>query len=157
MSEETQLTVIKNKLRDFSGQTMNDMESWLLQQPQAAYDTKHHFGPNIYIREASVPAGAVVLGHAHKEPHLAVVLEGQMAVLMDGEITVVTAPATFLSPAGRKLAYIMEDLIIQNIFATDETDIDKLEDMLVDKSEAWKQHELEAETELLLYAMSEEA
>ena len=157
MQDENHLVAAEQRLNALGGHTMEELESWMLTQPQAQHETLHHFGPSVYIREASVPAGSIVLGHAHKGPHMVVLLEGKMAVLMDGKIEVVVAPATFLSAAGRKLAYIMEDLIIQNIYATDETDIEKLEDLLVDKSNTWTAHELEAEAELLLYAVGEAA
>jgi hypothetical protein len=137
------------------GHSLTDIESWMLQQEQAPYETRHHFGPGVYIREATLPAGALVMGHAHRNPCLNVMLKGAMAVLIDGEVKVIEGPATFMSPAGRKLAYIIEATTIQNVFATEETDIDKLEDTLVDKSDTWSAHELEASTQLLLAPVGE--
>jgi uncharacterized cupin superfamily protein len=157
MQDETLVTVPAEQLDVLQGRSMEELEVWMLGQEQAPYEIAHHFGPSIYIREASVPAGSIVLGHAHKEPHMVVLLEGKMAVLMDGKIEVVVAPKTWLSSAGRKLAYVMEDLTIQNIYATDLTDVDELEVALIDKSNAWREHELEEEASLLLYAVGEAA
>lgn len=157
MQDENQLVAAEQRLNALGGHTMEELESWMLTQPQAQHETVHHFGPSVYIREAFIPAGSIALGRAHKGPHMVTVLEGKMAVLMDGEVKVIVAPATFLSAAGRKLVYVMEDLTIQNIYATDETDIKKLEDLLVDKSNTWKADELEAETELLMYAVGKAA
>jgi hypothetical protein len=65
-------------------------------------------------------------------------------------ITYVEGPAMFLSPAGRKLGYITEELVIQNIYSTSETDIDKLEEMLVEKGEHWEKGALHAGAKKLL-------
>jgi hypothetical protein len=157
MQDETLVTVPAEQLDALQGRSMEELEVWMLGQEQAPYEITHHFGPSIYIRQAFIPAGAIALGHAHKGPHMVTLLEGKMAVLMDGKIEVIVAPATYLSPAGRKLVYVMEDLTIQNVYATDLTDLDELEDALVDKSNAWRAHELEAEASLLLYAVGEAA
>jgi hypothetical protein len=50
----------------------------------------------------------------------------------DGEKVEVVAPMTFVGKPGRKVAYILEDVIFQNIYSTDETDIEKLESMFVE-------------------------
>jgi hypothetical protein len=42
---------------------------------------------------------------------------------------------TFVGGAGRKVAYILETTVFQNILATDETDIEVLENMLVDNTQ----------------------
>jgi hypothetical protein len=41
---------------------------------------------------------------------------------------------TFMAKSGRKIAYIIETVVFQNIYSTSETDIQKLEDMIVDNS-----------------------
>jgi hypothetical protein len=50
------------------------------------------------------------------------------------------APAVIKSNPGRKLAFILEDTIWQNVYATEERDIEKLEATLLDKSDAWLEH-----------------
>ena len=103
-----------------------------------------------------MPAGTIVMGHPHRNPCLNVMIKGKMAVLIDDEVKVIEGPTTFVSPAGRKLAYIIEDVTIQNVFATDETDIDKLEELIVDKTRSWDNAELEAGTQLLLLSVGED-
>ena len=60
-------------------------------------------------------------------------LQGEMLVHNGGKVSKVKAPCTFLADVGRKAAFIIEDAIVQNVFATEETDLDVLEDMFVDK------------------------
>jgi quercetin dioxygenase-like cupin family protein len=142
MPEQNQLTP--------SDHSLDDVEAMMLSGPQAPYEITHHFGPNLYIREAAIPAGTIVLGHAHRDEHICIILKGKMAALMGDEVVVIEAPATFVAGAGRKMAYIMEDLLIQNVFSTSETDIDKLEDMLVDKTDLAKAYEVQAEIEMFM-------
>ena len=82
-----------------------------------------------------MPEGTFIIGHEHKTRHFNVVLTGRAAVMMDGEVREIIAPATFVSEPGvRKILYIREDMRWQTIHPTDETDVEKLEDQLVVKS-----------------------
>jgi hypothetical protein len=104
-------------------------------RPQVECPVQHFFGPSIYIREVVMPAGTVVVGKYHKDDHLCNMIEGRMVVVgEDGEQREVAAPAVFMAKKGRKTAYIIETVRFQNIFSTDETDVEKLEHMLVEDS-----------------------
>jgi hypothetical protein len=101
--------------------------------PQVECPVTHHFGPSIYIREVVMPAGAVIVGKPHKTEHLCNMIEGRMIVVgEDGVRVEVVAPAVFMAKKGRKIAYIIEAVRFQNIFSTDETNVEKLENMLVE-------------------------
>jgi hypothetical protein len=101
-------------------------------QPQVACPVSHHFGPGIYIREVVMPAGTVVVGKYHRHEHLCNMIAGRMVVVgEDGERAEVVAPAVFMAKKGRKTAYILETVRFQNIYSTDETDVEKLEHMMV--------------------------
>ena len=103
--------------------------------PQVECPVQHFFGPSIYIREVVMPAGTVVVGKYHKEDHLCNMIEGRMVVVgEDGEQREVAAPAVFMAKKGRKTAYIIETVRFQNIYSTNETDVEKLEHMLVEDS-----------------------
>ena len=106
------------------------------QMPQVDCQTKHYFGPSIYIREVTMPAGAVVIGKPHRKEHMCVMLQGRMIVVdAEGNQKELVAPMTFVGGAGRKVAYILETTVFQNILATDETNIDVLENMLVENTQ----------------------
>jgi hypothetical protein len=102
----------------------------------------HHFGPGIYVREVHIPKGALALGHAQKFEHLNVMLKGKVAMPSpDGGLKIIEAPSIYTGQPGRKFGYVLEDVVWQNIYATDETDIDKLEAMFLDKSGTWEEQE----------------
>lgn len=104
-------------------------------RPQVDCPVQHFFGPSIYIREVVMPAGTVVVGKYHKHDHLCNMVQGRMIVVgEDGEQREVAAPAVFMAKKGRKTAYILETVRFQNIYSTDETDVEKLEHMLVEDS-----------------------
>jgi hypothetical protein len=106
------------------------------QMPQVDCQTKHYFGPSIYIREVTMPAGAVVIGKPHRKDHRCVMLQGRMIIVdAEGNQKELVAPMTFVGSAGRKVAYILETTVFQNILATDETNIEVLENMLVDNTQ----------------------
>jgi len=94
----------------------------------------HTFSNNVYAREIFMPAGMVVVGHVHNTTHLNIVSQGKALVYLDGQVVEITAPYTFESKAGtRKVLYILEDMFWSTIHVTDETDIDVLENSLVDR------------------------
>ncbi len=122
------------------------LEADMLKLPQAEHCVEHIFAPGVYVRQIFMPAGAFLIGHTHKTEHLNVVLKGKARVLVDGKVVEISAPFTFKSGAGaQKVLYILEDMIWQTIHATDETDVQKLEAMLVRKSPVYLSHQLEKE------------
>ena len=127
---------VKQDLDNLLSQKVEVLLSRVQKMPQVDCQTKHYFGPSIYIREVTMPAGAVVIGKPHKKDHMCVMLQGRMIIVnADGTRKELVAPMTFVGNAGRKVAYILETTVFQNILATDETDIDVLENMLVDNTQ----------------------
>ncbi len=116
---------------------MENAEKELLQHPQADCPVVHHFGPGVCIREVFMAAGTLAIGHKQKFEHLNLMLRGKVMVIND-DVTanVLTAPMIFVGKPGRKIGYVLEDMVWQNIYATDETDVKKLEAMFLDKSGA---------------------
>lgn len=118
--------------------TVDAAEALCLAQPQVGCQVVHRFGPGIYIRECLIPAGVFVIGHHHRFPHVNVHLAGAISMRDgDGEIYVSRAPRFYIGQPGRKSGLALEDVVWQNIFATTETDVEKLEELLFDKSAAF--------------------
>lgn len=120
-----------------------DLEKEMLGMPQADCPVAHHFGPGIYIREVTLPAGIFAVGHAQKYEHLNIMLTGKVAIVDDGAVRVLEAPMIFTGKPGRKVGYVLETCVWQNVYATEETDIDALEAYYLDKSENWKAYDKE--------------
>ena len=127
---------VQQGIDNLLSQKVDHLLAQVEQMPQTDCQTKHYFGPGIYIREVTMPAGTVVIGKPHRKEHMCVMLQGRMVVVLgDGTKQELVAPLTFLGSAGRKVAYILETTVFQNILATEETDIEVLENMLVDNTQ----------------------
>jgi len=128
-------------------------EPLMLSMPQVDCPVVHHFGPGIYVREVTIPTGAIAMGHAQKHDHLNIVLKGAVAILDGGQWKTVKAPAIFVGKPGRKFGYCIEECVWQNIFANpdDERDIETLENRYFDKSAV-----AEKFSELLTFELSKE-
>lgn len=126
---------------------VNQIEGELLRLPQVECPVTHGFSPGVYLRTISMPAGTIVIGHKHRTKHFNVLLRGAAKVIIDGEVKELRAPLVFESEAGvRKVLYILEDCDWATIHATDETDVAKLEEDLIEKSPEFLEHSrLEAE------------
>lgn len=115
------------------------LETAMLQSEQVPCAVSHHFGPGLYIREVSMPSGTLAIGHHQKREHLNVMLKGRVLMLRDdGSVLELCAPQVFIGSPGRKVGYVLEDIVWQNIYATEERDIDILESLFIEKSDAWK-------------------
>jgi len=111
----------------------------MLALSQAECPVFHHFGPGIYIREVHLPAGATAIGHAQKFAHTNVMIKGRVLMFNeDGTTKELVAPLLFVGKPGRKVGHVLEDTVWQNIYATDETDVETLERTYLDKSETWR-------------------
>jgi hypothetical protein len=129
------VVALKAKETSLLEQKVNALYDAAIAQPQIQCEEKHHFGPNIYIKEVTMPAGALIIGKPHRMDHLCNMVSGRMKILLDdGTTKELVAPMTFMAKPGRKVAYIIETVVFQNIYSTPETDIQKLEDMCVDNS-----------------------
>tara|TARA_R110002126_G_scaffold26555_2_gene89688 strand:+ start:1498 stop:2352 length:855 start_codon:yes stop_codon:yes gene_type:complete len=119
------------------------VEAAMLSLPQADCPVVHRFAPGLYIRELTVPAGVFVVGHHQKNRNLNIVLTGKFLMEVGGEMKEMSAPLFFVAEPGRKSGYALETVVWQNIYATEETDIDKIEEMIFDKSKSWSDHKKE--------------
>lgn len=114
------------------------IEKKFLSLPQVSCPVVHKFGPGIYMREVFLPKGSIVIGHHHNLEHINIFVKGKITFFKDGEPVDMVAPLSFVGKPGRKIAYIHEDTIWMNVWATNETDIEKLEAQFLTKSETWK-------------------
>ena len=128
----------ENKQANIVRIDINKMEQYCLKKEQVECPVYHLFGPGIYIREVHIPAGTFAIGHHQKYEHVNIILKGQVTMLNEnGTTSELQAPFFYIGKPGRKMGYIHEDIVWQNIYATDERDIEKLEAHYLDKSEYW--------------------
>ena len=131
-----------NKISKITEKKVQKLEAEFLKHEQVDCPVVHRFGPNIYIREVTIPAGTLSIGHYQKIEHLNIMLAGRVTMVNeDGSKTEISAPQVFVSKPGRKIGYIHEKMIWQNVYATSETDVEKLESMFLEKSMTWQENQ----------------
>ena len=115
-------------------QTVDYLAHELAKLPQTDAPVTHRFAPGVYLREIFMPADSIVIGRVHKTRHFNVLLTGACLIVhADGSREELRAPMTFVSEAGvQKVLYILEDMQWQTIHPSDETDLEKLDEMLVE-------------------------
>ena len=114
-------------------------EKELLSAPQVDCSLVHHFGPNLCIREVYMPAGSLVIGHKQRFDQMNIMLTGKAMFVNDvGETVTLSAPLMFVGKPGRKIAFVLEDMIWQNVYSTDLTTVDEVEEFFIDKNVDWQ-------------------
>ena len=117
--------------KDFSLSQIEELESRLIDMPQVDVPLTQRFAPGCYYREVDMPTGSFIIGHLHKTEHLNVILTGKVKVLMQGALHTIEAPAVFVSKPGvRKILFIEERCRWATIHPTEETDEEKLAELL---------------------------
>lgn len=109
------------------------LEHSLLALPQVDCPVRHYFAPGLYAREICIPKGTVLTGAVHKVENLVVLSAGKLRLVTEGGTVEISAPHTMTcKPGAKNAAYALEDSIWTNFFATNETDPDKLVELLTE-------------------------
>jgi quercetin dioxygenase-like cupin family protein len=116
---------------------VNAVEGLMKEKPQVDIPTKHYFSKGVYAREITIPKGVILTGHIHKYQNLNIISKGKIEVLVGDELKIIEAPATIVSPPGTKrIARALEETVWTTVHGTEETDIDKIEQIFICKTDA---------------------
>jgi len=131
--EETQggLTVPKEGGLTARQQIMA-LQAALETMPQVEIPPTHYFSKGLYAREIFIPKGTIVVGKIHKHLSLNILSQGDITILTEFGARRVKAPYTVVSPPlTKRVGYAHEDTVWTTVHATDETDLEKIEDELI--------------------------
>lgn len=106
----------------------------LKQMPPAELPLVHRFTPGLYVREIFMPKGALVISKIHKTEHPYVISKGHAAVWTPtlGVVQLRAPHCGITRPGTVRVLYIHEDCVWTTFHPTTETDVKKLEEILVD-------------------------
>jgi quercetin dioxygenase-like cupin family protein len=94
----------------------------------------HNFSDGLYAKQMIIPKGYMVGQHAHTFSHLSILAKGKVIVRTDDSNIEYTAPACIEIKEGIHHAIsALEDTVWFCIHATDETDINKIDEVLIKK------------------------
>lgn len=97
---------------------------------------RHEFADGIYARTITLQKDSFVVGKIHRKAHHNFLLRGKVAVLTEEGPKILTAPCQFVSQPGTKRAvYAIEESEWSTVHNVgDETDLEKIEDLVITKS-----------------------
>lgn len=102
------------------------------QLPQIECITRHHFAPGVYTREMVIPANAFATGAVHKTEHLTIIV-GHCHLTTEESTKEFIGCNTIKSQPGTKRAIrTITETTLWTIHPTDETDPDKLCELLTE-------------------------
>lgn len=98
--------------------------------------TQHHFSDGLYAKEMFIPKDAFAMQHKHEYSHLSILAKGRVLVKLEDDVTEYVAPACINIVAGKHHSIMaMEDSIWYCIHATEETNADNIDEVLIMKEE----------------------
>lgn len=121
-------------------EAVDELTRAMLKVPQADCPVAHYFGPGVYLRQVTFPAGIFAIGHKQRFEQLNIFVQGRIAMFQqDGSIKEIAAPMIFNGPPGQKMGIILETVTWLNAYPNpdDCRDIDILEDRFLDKEGPW--------------------
>jgi len=127
---------VKNMEVEGDKKTMRDkimrLENEMRNYPPLIIEPVHRFAKGLYAREVSLKKDTLVTGKIHKQEHITIISQGEVSVLTDEGVKRVKAPFTIITKPGTKnCVYVHEDAVWTTIHATEETDIEKIETIVL--------------------------
>ena len=101
---------------------------------------EHEFTKGIYIRKMFIPKGLFIITAIHLTEHPYFIMQGEVSVSLNGEITRLKAPYQGITKPGTQRGLIThEDTLWITVHATDKTDVEEItKDVVVDSFEEYK-------------------
>ena len=99
----------------------------------AIQNIKHHFSDGLYAKEIIFKKDSLIVQHKHNYSHLSVLAKGKVKIAFDdGKLLEVSAPSCLNIEADKHHSIIaLEDCVWFCIHATDETDHNKIDKVLI--------------------------
>ena len=96
----------------------------------------NHFADGLYARELTMPAGLILTSKIHKTNHFAFILKGKAEVIDENSgAELIEAPCMIKTLAGTKrILRILEECTWVTVHATEETDVDIIEEQIISKN-----------------------
>lgn len=115
-----------------------EVEAKLKQFPQCeTMKVEHVFNAGMYIRKVWREAGTVIVGKVHKEPHFFMCMSGAIQVLHDNEvITLYPGDVVCSQPGTKRITVALVDSIGATVHKTELTDLDKIEEALIEEDDS---------------------
>lgn len=122
-----------------SRKSVERLEAFLLQYvDEQEIPTEHKFAPGVYIREITIPVGALLTGAPCKFEHLSVMVRGKMRTLIDGAMVDIEGYHQWIAPPGvKRVGVALEETVWFCVYPNpdDERDLNILEERIFEQAE----------------------
>jgi quercetin dioxygenase-like cupin family protein len=109
------------------------LQAEMVKMPQAELETEHFFSPGMYCRRVYRPAGTLIVGKVHKEPHFFMCAKGEIIAWTEVGMRKLQAGDVIESkPGTKRVTLAVTDAIGITIHRTDKTDLDEIEAELIE-------------------------
>jgi hypothetical protein len=116
-----------------SREQIESLQAQMVTMPQAELVTEHQFSPGMYMRKLFRPAGTLIVGKVHKEPHFFLCAKGEIIAWTESGMKRLQAGDVIESkPGTKRVTLAVTDAIGITIHRTDKTDLDKIETELIE-------------------------
>jgi hypothetical protein len=116
-----------------SREQIDRLQAEMVKMPQAELMTEHYFSPGMYMRKVFRPAGTVIVGKVHKEPHFFLCAMGEIVAWTEnGMVTLRAGDVVESKPGTKRVTMAVTDSIGITIHRTDKTDLDEIEVELIE-------------------------
>jgi len=116
-----------------SREQVERLQEQMAVMPQAELVTEHQFSVGMYMRKLYRPAGTLIVGKVHKEPHFFLCAKGEIIAWTENGMKRLQAGDVVESKAGTKrVTLAVTDAIGITIHRTDKTDLDEIEAELIE-------------------------
>ena len=109
------------------------LQSEMVKMPQVELQTEHYFVPGMYCRRVFRPAGTLIVGKVHKQPHFFLCAKGEIIAWTEkGMKKLQAGDVVECQPGTKRVTLATQDSIGVTIHKTDKTDLDEIEAELVE-------------------------
>ena len=116
-----------------SREQVDRLQAEMAAMPQAELVTEHQFSPGMYMRKLYRPAGTLIVGKVHKEPHFFLCAKGEIIAWTETGMRRLQAGDVVESkPGTKRVTLAVTDAIGITIHRTDKTDLDEIEAELIE-------------------------
>ena len=116
-----------------SREQVERLQAEMATMPQAELVTEHQFSPGMYMRKVFRPAGTLIVGKVHKEPHFFLCAKGEIIAWTESGMKRLQAGDVVESkPGTKRVTLAVTDAIGITIHRTDKTDLNEIEAELIE-------------------------
>ena len=123
-------------IKPVTREQIDRLQAEMVKMPQAELKTEHFFVPGMYCRRVFRPAGTLIVGKVHKQPHFFLCASGEIIAWTEkGMKKLQAGDVVECKPGTKRVTLATQDSIGITVHKTDETDLDKIEAELVEPDE----------------------